>query len=260
MACPVCGGTARSPIAPGYWRCITLVEKEELAGTAGAADPWLGPTIIRSMRECGHEYAEIGAGMHGSVCTCGTFAIGLCKECSRPICGTHSGMWEGVRLCGDHLRERQRGRDEQFRREQQALLAADGERWEREQRERDRAKEERAARLAEARHQIPGLLAQLRASGVPPQRLRGTRRGWRKRMEGWLLFEDPNEGNRGTYMVPYHVTTEGEFINDEVLPNLPVKNPSDRVKMIDGDYPYGWGGFDWIKIADRLRELISRGS
>jgi hypothetical protein len=38
-----------------------------------------------------------------SSCSCGTFAIGRCVECERPVCGTHSAMWGGVRFCSADL-------------------------------------------------------------------------------------------------------------------------------------------------------------
>lgn len=33
-------------------------------------------------------------------CACGTFAIGRCQRCDRAICGSHSSLQEGVRVCG----------------------------------------------------------------------------------------------------------------------------------------------------------------
>ena len=36
------------------------------------------------------------------ICACGTFAIGRCVECSKPVCGQHSSMTRGRRLCGEH--------------------------------------------------------------------------------------------------------------------------------------------------------------
>jgi hypothetical protein len=258
MTCPLCGGDARSPIAPGYWRCANLVEEEELAGTAGAVDPWLRPTVIRSMRECGNEYAE-GTGMPGPICACGTFAIGLCKECSRPICGIHSGMWEGVRLCGDHYHKERNERDGQLQREQQARNAAIQERQARERQERQRAIEEHPVKLMEARNQIPGLLAQLRASHVPREKFEVWVKRKRRRREGWLLFEDPHEGFMGPYVVPCRVTTEGEFIKG-ISFDSSYKNPEAMAKVIAGEHPDEWGSsFNWIMIADRLRELLSHG-
>lgn len=117
MACPLCGGASRSPIAPGYWRCTSLVE--ELAPGPGLINAALGPPVFRTTRECRNEYAE-GTGTQGLICPCGTFAIGLCKECSLPVCGEHSAILVDARLCGNHYHERQK----QIKSEQAARAAA----------------------------------------------------------------------------------------------------------------------------------------
>jgi len=36
------------------------------------------------------------------LCTCGTIAVGQCQECEAWVCGNHSGMSRGRRLCSDH--------------------------------------------------------------------------------------------------------------------------------------------------------------
>lgn len=197
--------------------------------------------------------------MPGPICVCGTFAVGLCKECSRPICGIHSGMWEGVRLCYDHYNEKRNERVAQLQREQQARNAAIQERQAKEQQERQRAKEERPAKLMEARNQIPGLLAQLRASYVPREKFEVWVKRKRRRREGWVLFKESHEGFMGTYYTPLHVTTEGEFIKGTSLDSS-LKNPEAIAKMIDEECPHQWDPqFNWIMIADRLRELLSDG-
>src|SRR4051812_37117620 len=38
------------------------------------------------------------------VCTCGTFAVGICVDCHKPVCGEHSKMVHGRRLCKEHQR------------------------------------------------------------------------------------------------------------------------------------------------------------
>ena len=50
---------------------------------------------------CGHEYHE-GATASTLQCACGTFAIGHCRDCGEPVCGDHSQLWAGVRLCSTH--------------------------------------------------------------------------------------------------------------------------------------------------------------
>jgi hypothetical protein len=170
-------------------------------------------------------------------------------------------MWEGVRLCGDHYHKKQTERGGQLQREQQARSAAIQERQAKEQQEQYRAKAERQVKLVEAWNQIPGLLAQLRASRVPREKVDVTVRGkWRQR-EGWLLFENSREGFMGFYVEPYHVTTEGEFITRRSpAAAVRVKNLEAGARMMGADGPHEWcPPFDWIMIADRLRELLSGG-
>jgi hypothetical protein len=55
---------------------------------------------------CRHRYHEQqGDGMVDlAVCSCGTFAIGRCLDCDRPVCGDCSSVYGGRRLCGNCLR------------------------------------------------------------------------------------------------------------------------------------------------------------
>jgi hypothetical protein len=41
-------------------------------------------------------------------CDCGTFAIGLCPQCGRAVCGDHSRLVAGARLCLDCYPQRER--------------------------------------------------------------------------------------------------------------------------------------------------------
>lgn len=47
---------------------------------------------------CGHRY-QAGRPGTARVCSCGTFAIGLCQDCGDPVCGDCSLMVGGQRLC-----------------------------------------------------------------------------------------------------------------------------------------------------------------
>jgi hypothetical protein len=78
LGCPRCGGEARSPIAPGYWRCESVTD---------FYDPNM--PYNRGRRVCGTEYQEGSPGATES-CRCGTFAIGRCGNCGNPSCGRHS--------------------------------------------------------------------------------------------------------------------------------------------------------------------------
>jgi hypothetical protein len=98
MACPSCGGNSRQLIAPGFFRCTSRVMTR--SSGPGLSDPRLGPSVIETARECGAEYQE-GVQTTGLECSCGTFAVGRCTECSQPKCGAHSGLYRGgKRLCG----------------------------------------------------------------------------------------------------------------------------------------------------------------
>lgn len=48
---------------------------------------------------CGHRYQDGSGRVSDAQCECGTFAIGICKRCDRPVCGYHSTIESGVRLC-----------------------------------------------------------------------------------------------------------------------------------------------------------------
>lgn len=70
---------------------------------------------------CGFEYQEADAATTvDQVCACGTFAIGRCGECGALICGDHSVLDEGRRVCRSHLIDRQ----QEALRQQTASVAA----------------------------------------------------------------------------------------------------------------------------------------
>jgi hypothetical protein len=107
VGCPSCGGTERVPIAAGYWECKTSVEERRLGVIP---DPMGAPGATRPVadvvyRPCGVRYHE-GSGVVTATCACGTFGIGVCVECGKVICGDHSRMNGGQRLCIEHCRVR----------------------------------------------------------------------------------------------------------------------------------------------------------
>lgn len=82
-ACPVCHGTDLQEIAPGYYECHSYNDARD--GT------------------CRERFQVSGMPHQPAIyCGCGTFAIGRCVECKRPICGDHSQLTDSGRLCGDH--------------------------------------------------------------------------------------------------------------------------------------------------------------
>lgn len=106
MSCPQCGGLSRTALAPGYWRCTSLIEETHLAGvqTVGHMQQ---PVYRTSSRECGHAYQEgpTSASSDSPLCRCGTFAIGRCAICQSWCCGVHGGLLDETRLCDTHYRE-----------------------------------------------------------------------------------------------------------------------------------------------------------
>lgn len=111
MACPRCGGEAKSLIAPNYWRCHSTERVSEVVmRPVLGAPPHLGlfePHTIYHDNLCTFEYAE-SSGEGGSVtdtCACGTYAIGRCLTCGKLVCGIHSAIWNDQRMCRSHIAE-----------------------------------------------------------------------------------------------------------------------------------------------------------
>jgi hypothetical protein len=52
-------------------------------------------------RPCGLRYHEAAGGLTTLLCASdqGTFAIGVCADCGDPVCGDHSRLYQGRRLC-----------------------------------------------------------------------------------------------------------------------------------------------------------------
>jgi hypothetical protein len=130
VVCPRCGGTDREPLAPGYWRCTSEVTVEQIIA---APDPAFGgeirPRPVSSSETCGRDYQEASASVASMPqCTCGTFAVGTCSTCSAPVCGLHSDVFDGRRLCTFHFREaqaaRERDREQERARQSQDRRAA----------------------------------------------------------------------------------------------------------------------------------------
>jgi hypothetical protein len=93
LSCPRCGGEARSPIAPGYWRCESLVTWEQPDRRG-----WAIPERVTGT--CGNAYQEAVPGTGGApACSCGTDSIGNCSNCGRRVCGIHSRLFHSARVC-----------------------------------------------------------------------------------------------------------------------------------------------------------------
>jgi hypothetical protein len=55
-------------------------------------------------RPCGERYHEADEGGTTLLCECSTFAIGLCADCGKPVCGDCSSLYQRQRLCLEHVR------------------------------------------------------------------------------------------------------------------------------------------------------------
>ena len=124
--CPACEGTWRQPVAQGFWECTSeVVEVWEEFAPAGPHGEMV-PVRRSSSRICGNRYHDT-AGISPTVglCRCRTTAIGLCAECDTPICGDHSALRAGRRLCAAHIAAYdQAERDQAERAREQAAEAA----------------------------------------------------------------------------------------------------------------------------------------
>ncbi len=94
--CPRCGGHNQKLVAPNYWECASVVHWSEMV-PAGPSGEMVG---INRSGPCGHRFhADSRREAAGNYCTCGTYAIGVCAECRVPVCGDHSDLLGGRRLC-----------------------------------------------------------------------------------------------------------------------------------------------------------------
>ena len=112
MACPTCGGDQRRTIAPGYFECLS---ERFVPVNEPRIDGLISPTDRVTV--CGTRYQE-GVGQSVDKCFCRTNAIGECFRCGVAVCGDHSDLLEGRRLCKSCRRLRH---DELLREEQDAL-------------------------------------------------------------------------------------------------------------------------------------------
>ncbi len=125
MSCPNCGGSEHIPIAPGYWECRSLIRFE-----VRRPDPVYGTTMVpySDSRVCGNRYQEIDSRTPVQIaetCACGTYAIGRCVGCQQAICGDHSGITRGARLCGSCRASRDAARQQADDEAKTARLADD---------------------------------------------------------------------------------------------------------------------------------------
>jgi hypothetical protein len=104
----------------GFWLCTSARWVTEEIGGPGRTDPCLGLGVLFEKRRivCRAEYQEGDSGT-SLLCACSTFAIGVCGECGKPVCGKHSAISGDLRLCNAHLAAEQ-DKIEQARKDEQA--------------------------------------------------------------------------------------------------------------------------------------------
>jgi hypothetical protein len=121
MACPICGGTERRPIALGLWQCDSAVD----IPAHGPADGSLsnpGPAV-RFLR-CGHKYQDSTAREAHAECSCGTVAIGWCLRCWTSVCAQHSNLdQDSKRYCANCLAVNDKERNDAAQRRRAAEAA-----------------------------------------------------------------------------------------------------------------------------------------
>lgn len=111
MACPTCGGTNRSLIAPGYYQCRSIIRWS--TRTWVPAPGYLpGPGVPMAPIDTWHERACTDQYQEGDavtaqlpLCACFTYAVGICADCKNPVCGVHSELVGDLRRCFQHSAE-----------------------------------------------------------------------------------------------------------------------------------------------------------
>ncbi|MFD2092629.1 cell envelope integrity protein TolA [Blastococcus deserti] len=219
MPCPTCGGATRTEIAPGYWRCDSTITTEREG--PGFQRPGSGPPVLYDTRICGRTYQDPSSTSTSlGLCACNTGAIGICSECQRPVCGTHSGLFAARRLCAEHYEVKaaaKRTADAKAEWERQRAARAN---WQAEQRAKERQAAEELTTQAEARTDVFEVLETLRGRGCPGserQTITGKRSwgrtGWRRR--AWLLYVDRSydKYDAKTTIYRYWVTDHHEYLD-----------------------------------------------
>lgn len=100
-ACPRCGGRDRRLLAPGFFECRSKVIIDLVpAGRHGSASE------IPVHGVCGHRYQTAVTSGSTNHCACGMFAVGICRQCSKFLCGEHgSHDAAGGFVCVAHIHE-----------------------------------------------------------------------------------------------------------------------------------------------------------
>ena len=109
--CASCGSSLARPIAPNYVECAGVVHSSKPQRVVVAMVPVNGhPRFgmqpiyadrdVPTQRPCGLRHHEpMTSASIPPRCDCGTFAIGLCRDCDAPVCGDDSDRLTGHRVC-----------------------------------------------------------------------------------------------------------------------------------------------------------------
>ena len=138
--CPEFGGSEYRVISPGLHECIHEIVwyEKQMVDDPGVyfayGRPGMKSVDVRRSRVCGHRYEEDTPTM-GTTCRahpdgqmCGAFAVGICADCTTPVCRYHSKFAYDRLLCFSCLQERNRPAQEaQARAEAEAAAARDRE-------------------------------------------------------------------------------------------------------------------------------------
>lgn len=93
MTCPRCGSNEYRAISPGYVECTGYFR-----GSIPAFAPNGHHMGFHDAGVCGNRYRN-GPATATPQCSCGTFSVGVCRDCTRPFCGNCSNVDGGTRRC-----------------------------------------------------------------------------------------------------------------------------------------------------------------
>jgi len=110
MACPDCGGTARTELAYSEYLCVS-----EVLETHVEPDPWGRPCEIQQIVTCNRRYQELppiepplSAVAPIPQCECGLYSVGVCRCHDKPVCVRHGRLINGDFLCQETVERRER--------------------------------------------------------------------------------------------------------------------------------------------------------
>ena len=165
MACPKCGGRNRRTLGANLFVCEELIPSSTTRWVPHASPQFVGqmaPLVEQHWEPCGERYQEGAVAPAAPICDCGVFAVGICTECGRPVCGGTSCSEQvgGMLLCRGDAAEVHRARATAnaeaerartaARRDEAATKALADEQWERDVRAELATIEDQSERVVRA--------------------------------------------------------------------------------------------------------------